>query len=61
MDIDSRYRPNVVGDNRRMPFMDECFDVVVYDPPHIPNQGKDGPRISTRGSAGAEVVPGAGL
>src|SRR5262245_59897768 len=24
-----------------MPFKDRCFDVVVYDPPHVPNQGKD--------------------
>src|SRR5947209_5206647 len=41
MDIDARHRPNVVADHRRMPFQDKCFDVVVYDPPHIPNQGKD--------------------
>lgn len=41
MDIDPRYKPDVVGDNRDMPFEDESFDVVVYDPPHIPNQGKD--------------------
>jgi hypothetical protein len=24
-----------------MPFKDAFFDVVVYDPPHIPNQGRD--------------------
>ena len=24
-----------------MPFADESFDVVVYDPPHIPNHGLD--------------------
>jgi hypothetical protein len=24
-----------------MPFKDRCFDVIVYDPPHIPNQGRD--------------------
>src|SRR5260370_29994916 len=41
MDIDPKFRPEVVGDNRRMPFKDRSFDVVVYDPPHIPNQGKD--------------------
>lgn len=41
LDIDPRYRPTVVGDNRRMPFADDSFDVVVYDPPHIPNQGAD--------------------
>jgi len=41
LDIDAAHRPDVVGDNTRLPFKDGCFDVVVYDPPHIPNQGKD--------------------
>jgi len=41
LDIEPRYRPDVVGDNTHMPFPDGSFDVVVYDPPHIPNQGKD--------------------
>ncbi len=41
MDIESAHRPTIVADNTRMPFPDEAFDVVVYDPPHIPNQGKD--------------------
>jgi SAM-dependent methyltransferase len=41
LDIEWSHRPSVVGDNTRMPFRDSFFDVVVYDPPHIPNQGKD--------------------
>jgi SAM-dependent methyltransferase len=41
MDLNPGHRPEVVADNRRMPFRDHCFDVVVYDPPHVPNQGKD--------------------
>ena len=41
MDIDPRYNPDVVGDNTDMPFENASFDVVVYDPPHVPNQGKD--------------------
>ena len=41
MDIDPKHKPDVVGDNTDMPFDDASFDVVVYDPPHIPNQGKD--------------------
>jgi SAM-dependent methyltransferase len=41
LDINPKFRPHVVADNRRMPFKDRCFDVVVYDPPHIPNQGRD--------------------
>ncbi len=41
LDISPHYRPNVVGDNMQMPFKSDSLDVVVYDPPHIPNQGKD--------------------
>lgn len=41
MDVEPRFKPDVVADNRRMPLADACFDVVVYDPPHVPNQGKD--------------------
>jgi len=41
LDIDSKFNPDVVGDNSKMPFADESFDVVVYDPPHVPNQGRD--------------------
>jgi SAM-dependent methyltransferase len=41
LDIERRHRPSVVGDNMCMPFRDDDFDVVVYDPPHIPDQGKD--------------------
>lgn len=41
LDIDPKHRPDVVADNRQMPFKDRCFDVVAYDPPHVPNQGRD--------------------
>ena len=41
LDIDPKYNPDVVADNRDMPFRDSSFDVVVYDPPHVPNQGND--------------------
>lgn len=41
LDIESAHRPSIAGDNTRMPFPNALFDVVVYDPPHIPNQGKD--------------------
>jgi hypothetical protein len=41
MDLDRRHRPAVCADHRRMPFQDACLDVVVYDPPHVPNQGRD--------------------
>src|SRR5215216_951650 len=41
IDIDPQHCPDIVADNTQMPFQDETFDVVVYDPPHIPNQGRD--------------------
>jgi hypothetical protein len=41
LDIAASYRPSIQGDNTMMPFLDSVFDVIVYDPPHIPNQGKD--------------------
>ena len=41
MDMKLRNRPNVVGDDANMPFRSAIFDVVIYDPPHVPNQGKD--------------------
>ncbi len=41
MDIDLRHKPSLVADNSKMPFRSQSFDVVVYDPPHIPNQGRD--------------------
>jgi hypothetical protein len=41
LDIDARQRPTVCGNNALMRFRSGLFDVVVYDPPHIPNQGRD--------------------
>lgn len=36
LDLDPQHNPDVLGDNRNMPFPDDSFDVVVYDPPHTP-------------------------
>lgn len=41
MDIDPRHNPDILADNTKMPLQDASYDVIVYDPPHIPNQGKD--------------------
>ena len=41
LDINPRFRPTLIGTNLSMPFCGASFDVVVYDPPHIPNQGLD--------------------
>lgn len=42
MDIDPRHNPQILGDNRIMEGVsDNSFGVVVFDPPHIGNQGRD--------------------
>ncbi len=41
LDVEANHKPDLVADNTTMPFQDGSFDVLVYDPPHIPNQGKD--------------------
>ena len=41
LDVDPTYKPDIVGDSMCLPFKDSVFDAIVYDPPHIPNQGKD--------------------
>ena len=41
IDIEIKHRPSIVADDTAMPFRSRFFDVVVYDPPHIPNQGHD--------------------
>jgi hypothetical protein len=41
LDNEFSHRPQIVADNTQMPFKDRFFDVIVYDPPHIPNQGRD--------------------
>jgi SAM-dependent methyltransferase len=40
MDIDPSVHPDVVGDNTAMPFANESWDIVVYDPPHTGEQSK---------------------
>jgi hypothetical protein len=42
LDIDPRYRPMIVADNRTMPGVPAAtFGAVVYDPPHVGPQGRD--------------------
>jgi len=41
LDINAGCQPDIVADNTDLPFKSCSFDVIVYDPPHIPNQGKD--------------------
>jgi hypothetical protein len=42
MDIDPKYKPKIVGDNRVMKGVPSAyFGTVVYDPPHVGPQGRD--------------------
>jgi len=41
LDVERRHCPTLVADNAAMPFRNASFEVIVYDPPHIPNQGRD--------------------
>lgn len=34
-------KPDVVGDYRDMPFNDDTFQLVVFDPPHLLHAGDD--------------------
>jgi SAM-dependent methyltransferase len=36
MDIDAAMKPDTVADFRSIPFPDASFDVIVFDPPHLP-------------------------
>lgn len=62
MDIDPGHQPDLVDDNRVMAAVkDATFDVVVYDPPHVPNQGRDRQkdfcqRFGLGGKAGKEAA-----
>src|SRR5258708_1299808 len=42
MDIEPKYKPKIVGDNRIMEGVPSAkFGTVVYDPPHVGPQGRD--------------------
>lgn len=42
MDIDPKFEPMIVSDNRVMAGVpDDAFGTVVYDPPHVGPQGRD--------------------
>ena len=42
MDINPKFNPMIVGDNREMTGIpDATFGTVVYDPPHVGPQGRD--------------------
>jgi len=40
LDQNPGVKPDVVADNTNMPFPDESFDAITYDPPHTGDQGE---------------------
>lgn len=58
MDIDPRYNPDILADNRAMPVGDKEYAVVVYDPPHVGPQGRDKSRKRFDVDFGATVECG---
>lgn len=42
--VDGRHleiKPDIIGDFRNMPFEDNMFNLVVFDPPHLHNLGEN--------------------
>jgi len=50
IDIDPQYKTDAVGDFRNMPFDDASFDVIVFDPPHLPVAAYSDSEVSQRWS-----------
>ncbi len=59
MDIDPKFNPMIVGDNRVMEGVaNASFGVVIYDPPHVGPQGRDKSRKRFDEDFGATVACG---
>ncbi|MDE0270320.1 MAG: hypothetical protein OXP11_03850 [Gammaproteobacteria bacterium] len=59
MDINPKFKPMIVGDNRTMTgVQDASFGCVVYDPPHVGPQGRDKSRKRFDEDFGATVECG---
>ena len=59
MDIDPKYKPMIVCDNRKMTGVrDAHFGTIIYDPPHVGPQGRDKSRKRFDVDFGATVECG---
>lgn len=47
-------KPDIIADFRNLLFEDESFYLVVFDPPHLLNAGKNGWQAKKYGSLGAD-------
>ena len=48
VDIRREVHPSVIADSKALPFQRECFDIVVFDPPHT-NLGRNSDMSKTYG------------
>jgi SAM-dependent methyltransferase len=48
-------RPDTIGDFRSMPFADESFQLVLFDPPHIVRPNPSGRIVATFGALSPET------
>ena len=58
LDINTKYRPSICGDNRLMPFKSEAFDLVVGT---SKNDATDVKLSRSRGSRGSRAGAGVGV
>lgn len=59
VDIDAGQGPDVVADCRALPFAAGTFDVITFDPPHIPGAGPRHRRRNWIGNYGLGTLPNA--
>ena len=48
MDINPAVQPDIVADNTKMPFADCSFDIVIFDSPHVGDQGESRAKFSSK-------------
>jgi len=60
LDCDRTVGPHLVGDFRALPFRDAAFDVLVFDPPHLPADGHSTTKASWNDAYGLTAARGVG-
>ena len=58
MDIDPSVNPDIVGDHTNMPFPDNSWDILVYDPPHCGDQGRSKTEFAQKYGTGVKSISG---
>ncbi len=50
-------KPDIIGDFRNIPFKDNSFDLVVFDPPHLIKAGDNSWLVKKYGKLSADTWP----